>query len=125
MRFALLLYSCAAVTALYAEQPFDFASTPGKLPKQVRPTEYAIWIKPDIKKLTFAGRETVSIDVEQPTHQIILNAANVDVTDAEIDGKPIAKNAIRLDAKDELLTIWAPEELTPGGHTLALKFTGK
>jgi len=56
MRFALLVYFWSAVTALHAEQPFDFASTPGKLPKQVRPTDYAIWIKPDIKRLTFAGR---------------------------------------------------------------------
>ena len=59
MRFALLVYSFATVTALHAEQPFDFGSTPGKLPKQVRPTEYSIWIKPDLKKLTFVGQETV------------------------------------------------------------------
>ncbi|HKS31027.1 MAG TPA: M1 family metallopeptidase [Chthoniobacterales bacterium] len=125
MRFSFLLYSCAAVTALHAEQPFEFASTPGKLPKQIRPTDYAIWIKPDVKKLTFTGREKVKIDVEQPTHQITLNAADVNITDAEIDGKPIAKNAIGLDAKNELLTISVPEELTPGEHILALKFTGK
>jgi aminopeptidase N len=125
MRFALLVYFCAAVTALQAEQAFDFASTPGKLPKQVRPTDYAIWIKPDIKKLTFAGRETVKLNVEQRTPQLVLNAADLTVSDAQLDGKTIPKTAIKLDAKNELLTITAPGELTPGEHTLALKFTGK
>jgi hypothetical protein len=56
MRFPFLVYLVAVVTSLHAEKPFDFASTPGKLPKQVRPTDYAIWFKPDLKKLTFTGR---------------------------------------------------------------------
>ena len=125
MRFAVLVYFWAAVTALHAEQPFDFASTPGKLPKQVRPTNYAIWIKPDIKKLTFAGRETVKLNVEQATSELVLNAADLTLSDAQLDGKTIPKTAIKFDAKNELLTITAPGELTPGEHTLALKFTGK
>ena len=37
MRFALLVYFWAAVTALHAEQRFDFASTPGKLPRASPP----------------------------------------------------------------------------------------
>src|SRR6476660_2092367 len=125
MRFALLVYFCVTVTALHAEQPFDFASTPGKLPKQVRPTDYAIWIKPDIKKLTFAGRETVKLNVEQATSELVLNAADLTLSGAQLDGKTIPKTAIKFDAKNELLTITAPGELTPGEHTLALKFTGK
>src|SRR5437016_162480 len=100
MRFSFLVYLCVAVTSLHAEKPFDFANTPGKLPKQIRPTDYAIWIKPDLKKLTFAGRETVKINVEQPTRQIVLNAADLIVTAAEIDGKTIPKTAINLDAKN-------------------------
>jgi aminopeptidase N len=124
MRFALSVYLLATVTSLHAEKPFDFVSTPGKLPKQVRPTDYAIWIKPDVKKLTFAGHETVRLKVEQATSQLILNAADLTVNDAQVDGKTIPKRAIKFDAKNELLTITVPGELTPGEHTLALKFTG-
>ena len=40
------------------EKPYDFASTPGKLPKQVVPLEYSIRIVPDLNKLTFSGSET-------------------------------------------------------------------
>jgi hypothetical protein len=42
-----------ALTCVHAEAKFDFATTPGKLPKEVRPTEYAIRIVPDLDKLTF------------------------------------------------------------------------
>jgi len=125
MRFAFLVYFFAAVTSLHAEKPFDFASTPGKLPKHVRPIAYAIWIKPDLKKLTFAGRETVKLNVEQPTHEIVLNALELAGADAEIDGKTVPKTAIKFDAKSELLTIATPEELRPGEHTLAVRFSGK
>src|SRR5213592_5095216 len=125
MRFAFLVYLFASVTSLRAEKPFDFASTPGKLPKQVRPTEYAIWVKPHLKKLAFAGRETVKLNVAEPTRELILNALDLTITDAEIDGKTVPKTAIKFDAKNELLTIATPEELTPGEHTLAIRFSGK
>ena len=125
MRCSFLVYLFVAVTSLQAQKPFDFASTPGKLPKQVRPTDYTIWVKPDLKKLTFSGRETVKVNVEQPTREIILNALDLTITDAEIDGKTIPKTAVKFDTKNEVLTIGTPEELMPGEHTLALTFTGK
>src|SRR5437867_10072273 len=105
MRFAFLIYLFASVTSLHAEKPFDFASTPGKLPKQIRPTDYVVWFKPDLKKLTFSGRETVKLNIEQPTREIILNALDLTVSNAEIDGKAVPKTAIKFDAKNELLTI--------------------
>ena len=123
MRFAFLIYLFASVTSLHAEKPFDFASTPGKLPKQVRPTEYAIWVKPDLKKLAFAGRETVKLNVAEPTRELILNALDLTITDAEIDGKTVPKTAIKFDVKNELLTITPPEELVPGEHTLVSRVT--
>ena len=99
MRFLVLIYFFAAVTSLHAEKPFDFASTPGKLPKQLRPTDYAIWFKPDLKKLSFSGREIVKLNVEQSTRQIILNALDLTVSDAEVDGKTVPKAAIKFDGK--------------------------
>jgi len=46
-------------SALSLEKPFSFKDTPGKLPKDVVPTDYAIRVVPDIDKLTFSGAETV------------------------------------------------------------------
>ena len=108
-----------------AEKPFDFATTPGKLPKQVVPTEYSIRIVPNIDKLTFAGSETVKLNVRSPVRQLVLNALEMEIASAMLDGKALPKSAIKIDKKQELLTIALPSELSVGDHTLALDFSGK
>jgi aminopeptidase N len=108
-----------------AEDPFDFNKTPGKLPKHVVPQEYAIRITPDVAKRTFTGSETIKLDVRQPTRELVLNAADMQIAGASVNGKEIAKSAIKLDPKEETLTIGLPDELPPGTHTLALRFSGK
>jgi len=129
MRVSLLLFatvmSLTLATTLTAEKPFDFASTPGKLPKEVVPEVYAIRIAPDLKKLTFAGSETVKLTVRQPVRQLVLNALEIKVTSAALDGKAIPQSALKLDAREETLTIALASELPAGPHSLELKFTGK
>jgi hypothetical protein len=56
-------------SALASAKPFSFKDTPGKLPKDVVPTDYAIRIVPDIDKLTFAGTETVKLNVRRHVRQ--------------------------------------------------------
>src|SRR5947207_2755661 len=110
-------------TILTAEKPFDFASTPGKLPKQIVPEEYAVRIVPDIATRTFTGSESVKLNVREAVKQIVLNALEIKISKATIDGKPIAASAIKLDEKEQTLTLVA--ELATGNHTLELEFTGK
>ena len=129
MRFPLLLLLSAisfiVLPNLNAEKPFDFASTPGKLPKQVVPQKYSIRIKPDMEKLTFTGSEAIKIDVREPVKEIVLNALELRITTAAVDEKPIASTALKLDPKEETLTIPLAEQLDTGTHTLVLTFTGK
>ena len=113
------------VTTLNAEKPFDFASTPGKLPKQVVPEEYAIRIAPDIAKRAFAGTETVKLNVREPVRQLILNALEIKITGASLDGKALPASAIKLDPKEETLTLALAADLAAGSHSLELNFTGK
>src|SRR5437868_2330674 len=96
--WVLLIFT--AVTPLNAEKPFDFATTPGKLPKNIRPIEYAIRIQPDLAKLTFSGSETVQLNVDSPVPQIVFNALDMSVTGARVDDKPIATSAIKIDTKN-------------------------
>ena len=129
MRLRLLLSSFAVAATflplMHAEQPFDFNSTPGKLPKHVVPAEYAVRITPDVKKLTFTGSETIKLDVRKPVREIVLNAAEIEVASAVVDGKSIPQRDIKLDRKEETLTIAIGSELPAGAHTLALTFSGK
>jgi len=48
------------------------------------------------------------------------NAADLQIASASIDDKALPKSAIKLDPKQETLTIAAPNELSKGAHTLAL-----
>ncbi|MGI9115169.1 MAG: M1 family metallopeptidase [Chthoniobacterales bacterium] len=125
MRTRFLLLTFAAVTSLHGEKPFDFASTPGKLPKTARPAEYAVWIKPDVEKLTFEGRETVKLKVDQLTRELIFNALEITISEARIDDQTIPSSSIKIDASKQLVTLRLPEELAAGEHTLALTFAGK
>ena len=129
MRFPrLVLFALLGLTFIAhmnAEKPFDFATTPGKLPKQVVPAEYSIRIVPDLDKLTFTGTETVKITARAPVRQLVLNALELEVTTAAVDGKSLSKSAVKIDKKQELLTLALPRELPAGDHTVTFSFSGK
>ncbi|HEY0369775.1 MAG TPA: M1 family metallopeptidase [Chthoniobacterales bacterium] len=125
MRLRFVFTSLLFAFAARAEQPFNFDTTPGKLPKAVVPNEYSVRIAPDLKKLTFSGSETVNIEVRQPVHELVLNAADLAVTNASVDNVAVASSAFKVDAKQQTLTITLPNELSAGRHTLALSFSGK
>ena len=126
--FSLLLrgsFFVMFVASMHAEKPFDFAKTPGKLPKQVVPTEYSIRIVPNIDKLTFTGSETVKVNAREPVRELVLNALELEIVSASVDDKPLPKSAIKIDKKEELLRLALPSELSVGDHTVAFTFHGQ
>src|SRR5881392_2479607 len=123
--FFVALSSIMFPAIIAAETPFSFKDTPGKLPKEVIPAEYSIRVVPNIDKLTFTGTETVKLSVRSPVQKLVLNALELEITEASLDGKMLSTSAIKIDKENELLTLALPSELTPGDHTLALSFSGK
>src|SRR6266511_2855960 len=107
------------------EKPFNFNETPGKLPKEVVPTEYAIRIVPNLDNFTFAGSESVKLNVRSPVHQLLLNGLELKIEAASVDDKELPLSAIKTDNKKQLLTLTLPSELATGDHALALRFMGK
>ena len=108
-----------------AEKPFQFATTPGKLSKEVLPVEYSVRIVPNIDKFAFTGTERVKLNVRSPVRQLVLNSLELKITHASLDGKVLPKSAIKTDKKNELLILAFRSEFAAGDHTLALSFTGK
>ncbi len=124
-----LLAAAVAAGALsaHAEAPFSFAATPGKLPKDVVPLQYAAHLIPDVAAHTFLGSETVEIDVLKTTSTIMLNAAGLQIDAASLSGKTIgaSKLAAQLDNAQQTLTFKLAQPLAPGRYQLALKFHGE
>jgi aminopeptidase N len=76
-------------SSMRAEKPFSFEATPGKLPKEVVPVDYSVRIVPDIDKFTFTGTERVRLDVRRAVHRVVLNALELKIIDASVDGKAL------------------------------------
>ena len=122
---ALLVLFLVSSLVAAVEKPFNFKETPGKLPKDVVPTEYAIRIVPNLDNFTFAGSESVKLNVRSPVHQLVLNGLELKIEAASIDDKELPPSAIRTDNEKELLILTLPSELAIGDHMLKLRFTGK
>src|SRR4051794_31758386 len=120
----LVLYLIRSLVAA-VEKPFTFNETPGKLPKEVIPTEYAIRVVPNLDNFTFAGSENVKLNVRTPVHQLVLNGLELEIEAASVDGKELPPSAVKTDNENELLTLTLASELAVGDHALTVRFTGK
>lgn len=113
----------AVARAAVAEAAYTFATTPGRLPKTVVPLHYTIDLKPDLDSLVIAGSEVVEIEVLAPTDRVVLNAVNMTLDFASVDGENPAD--IALDATAETATLTFPRPFATGRHTLAIAFTAR
>src|SRR5207249_3142470 len=93
------LFSIMVPSIVTAEKPFSFKETPGKLPKEVVPTDYSIRIVPKIDQFTFTGTETVKLNVRSPVHQLVLNTLELKIEAASVDGKDLPASAIETERK--------------------------
>ena len=94
----------------------------GQLPRTVLPTTYTIRVDPEAKAKTFTGEEEIAVRVTAPTRAVTLNAAELNITRATIDGKP-AK--LSFDEKQQRITLTAAAPLKPGAHKLGFAWSGK
>jgi aminopeptidase N len=118
-------FVAAPATRAAAEPVFAFATTPGKLPKTVVPIHYALDLVPDLAKLIFAGSETVDIDVLAPTDRIVVNALDLTVEAATVDGGVGPASGIALDAAAQTATFTFARPIAVGRHKLTVAFTGR
>jgi aminopeptidase N len=95
----------------------------GRLPTDVTPVHYDMTIDPDAKAMRFAGEETVTVLVAKPVSRIVLNAADLTVDKASLDGNVQAK--VSLDADAQTLTLDFAQPVSAGTHRIAISFQGK
>src|SRR6516162_4620128 len=123
LHVGLMLLSALATGRVMAEPVFSFGATPGKLPKAVVPIHYALDITPDLDKLTFSGFESVEIEVSEPTERLVLNAVDITIGAAAIEGE--AAPQITSDVAGQTATFAFPHPIAAGRHQLRISFTGQ
>ena len=109
-------WACAAV-------PFSFETAPGRLPKNVVPTDYTIAIVPDLKTQVINGTESVTLEFKEAASTIVFNSLNQHVTQVRLDGRPV--RSVITDNARQLTTVTLIRPSDKGRHVLDLHFRGK
>jgi hypothetical protein len=56
-----------------------------RLPRTVIPRRYDLRIEPDLPSASFAGAETVAVDVVEAVREVVLNAADLQIDEAWLE----------------------------------------
>ena len=107
-----------------AEEPFTFAKTPGKLPKNVVPVQYRIFLWTDVEAGTFKGVVDVQVNVSTATKQIVMNSLGLKIKLAQLLEDDSAYVPATLDEAAQTLTLDLDKPLPPGKHRLSVSYTG-
>ncbi|MGC1270614.1 MAG: M1 family metallopeptidase [Croceibacterium sp.] len=104
-------------------------SIPSDLPRTARPLNYAIDFTPDAQAMTFTGRESVTLEVFQPTDKLVLHAVELDVTSAKLlatDGSGTSRDlTIAAGADGQTVSFGSSAPIQPGTWRLDLAYKGK
>src|SRR4030095_2684361 len=98
---------------------------PYRLPRSVRPTRHDLRLEPDLTTLTFTGDETVTLEVEEATAEIVLNAVALACGEATVTnarGESLRGTPI-VDEAGERCRITFTSSIAPGTWRRRLRFT--
>ncbi|MET0272701.1 MAG: M1 family metallopeptidase [Phenylobacterium sp.] len=115
----------AASTPAFAQAPAaPTAQERVVLPKTVTPIRYDIRISPDAAKLSFTGQARITVQVNQATDRIVLNAADLSFKGAALSGQAQAPRIV-LDKAVETASFVFARPLAPGRYVLTTDYAGK
>ena len=99
------------------------ALNPHRLPRAALPRRYEITLSPDLERAVFGGTVRVSFEVTgaAPLTELVLNAIELEVHECRVDD---AEGTFRLEQDTERLFVRPSAPLTPGKHTLTVRFDG-
>src|SRR5258705_13328914 len=86
-----------------------------RLPGNVVPAQYTLWLAPDLQNATFRGRETIQVEIKNPTAAVTLNAAEIQFGDVTVTAGGRAQTPRgTLDEKNETAPLTGPRALPKG-----------
>jgi aminopeptidase N len=117
-KFALFIFllSIMAVTGVQAQ----------RLPRTVVPSHYTLFLDPDISGQKFSGEETIAVQVQQATSEIVLNSLGLEIALAEVTaGGATMPAQIAYDQPSEMVRLTFAKPVPAGAATLHLKYSAK
>lgn len=112
---------------LVPKEPANPALDAHRLPRTVTPSRYDLTLEPDLDAATFRGDVLVTVEVHEPVDEIVLNAIELEIDQAELfaDGSktPYAAS-VTYDEATERATLHFDETLPTGSAELSLAFRG-
>ena len=98
------------------------SSNPYRLPREVVPRRYELRLEPDLEAFTFAGAVALDVEVLEPVGEIVLNAAELEISGGDLDG--LALTGVDYDDEHERAVLRLGEPVSVGPARLNLSFTG-
>ncbi len=101
-------------------------SEPFRLPRTIEPEIYHIEIEPDVASATFSGTVRIDAIVHETADRIVLNAAELAISDVEVLTSDGATVLCSVSFNDELeqVTFQPADLLPPGPCTISCRFSG-
>jgi puromycin-sensitive aminopeptidase len=98
-----------------------------RLPRTVVPSRYDLTLEADLAEATFAGSEVVTVAVEEPVEEIVLNADDLELSGGRLEGPggTLEVTSIRLDPENERAHLSLSGTAEPGEWRLSLDFRGR
>eukprot|EP00658_Telonema_sp_P-2_P051077 TRINITY_DN390_c0_g1_i1.p1 TRINITY_DN390_c0_g1~~TRINITY_DN390_c0_g1_i1.p1 ORF type:complete len:926 (-),score=306.71 TRINITY_DN390_c0_g1_i1:329-3106(-) len=111
------------------QNPNGMATSPDKvlLPAAVTPSRYEISLDADFSAFTFAGDETITVEVSEATSEISLHVLEISISEASYTpegGDEAAPELIIFNPKLQTVTFKFENELAVGAGKLRIKFDG-
>ncbi|KZC09844.1 Glutamyl aminopeptidase [Dufourea novaeangliae] len=115
-------------TSVMSKDPINELSF--RLPSQVKPLRYDVYLHPDLEKGTFNGEVTILIDVQDRRSYVAVHQKDLNITStslrtydrsANYDFEIVTATPI---PKNEMFVVSTKEELHPGLYNLSFKFNG-
>jgi len=97
-----------------------------RLLRNVEPHVYRLTLVPDLDAATFSGTVEIDLTVHEPTHQVVCNAAELAISQAEIvpAGGPALPASVTLHEDTERVTFAFSTAVPDGSATLRCSFSG-
>jgi puromycin-sensitive aminopeptidase len=101
------------------------SDNPYRLPRTVIPSRYELRLEPDLEAFTFAGEESIDLDIIEETDTVVLNALEIEIDQAVItdtDGASVA--TVTYDEAMQRAILTFDRQLARGAGELAIRFRG-